>query len=68
LPDKAKEMFRGQFLTVEIPEGWEVHTRKNPIFGPNFFYSLLRPKKYQNRNKKKKFAQQNFERARPQIS
>jgi hypothetical protein len=24
-------------LTVEIPEGWEVHTRKNPIFGPNFF-------------------------------
>jgi hypothetical protein len=55
-------------LAVTIPEGWEVHTRKNPIFGPNFFYSLLRPKKYQNRNKQKKIAQQNFERARPQIS
>jgi hypothetical protein len=57
-----------RLLTVEIPEGWEVHTRKNPIFGPNFFYSLLRPKKSQNRNKKKKFAQQIFARARPQIS
>jgi hypothetical protein len=34
-----------RFLTVGIPERWEVHTRKNPIFGPNFFYSLLRPKK-----------------------
>jgi hypothetical protein len=53
-------------LTVGIPERWEVHTRKNPIFGPNFFYSLPRPKKHQNRNNKKKIAQQNF--ARPQIS
>jgi hypothetical protein len=40
-------------LTVGIPERWQVHTRKNPIFGPNFFYSLLRPQKHQNRNKKK---------------
>jgi hypothetical protein len=38
-------------LTVEIPEGWELQFSENPIFGPNFFYSLLRPKKYQNRNK-----------------
>jgi hypothetical protein len=40
-------------LTVGIPERWEVHTTKNPIFGPNFFYSLLKPKKHQNRNKQK---------------
>jgi hypothetical protein len=38
-------------LTVGIPEGWELQFSENPIFGPNFFYSLLRPKKQQIRNK-----------------
>jgi hypothetical protein len=50
-------------LTVGIPE---VHTRRNPIFGPNFIYSLLRPQKHQNRNKTK--MPNKILRARPQIS
>jgi hypothetical protein len=36
MPTRDKNM-----LTVGIPERWEVHTTKSPIFGPNFFYSLL---------------------------
>jgi hypothetical protein len=31
------------FLTATIPEGWEVHTRKNPIFGPIFFTASWDP-------------------------
>jgi hypothetical protein len=56
-------------LTVEIPEGWELQFSENPIFGPIFF--LQAPETLKNTKigtKQFCFAQQNFERARPQIS
>jgi hypothetical protein len=40
----TQQMKKLPILTVVIPEKWEVHTTKNPIFGPNVFYSRLRPK------------------------
>jgi hypothetical protein len=52
--------FDGASLTVGIPEGWELQFSENPIFGPNFFYSLLRPKKQQIRNKNYFFCSTKF--------
>jgi hypothetical protein len=55
-------------LTVGIPEGWELQFSKNPIFGPNFFTASWDPKNTKKGTNFFFFAQQNFERVRPQIS